>query len=99
MLGSFRLVVAPRELGKRGGDPDDLLLADLHAAAEPVMRRLGALAGAPGVGVDVHVEGLEPHRGDQVVPAGEDTRSLRTPDRLAAAEGHERGALGAEAPE
>ena len=93
MLGRLRLVIAARELAQRDRETGDLLLADLHAAPEAVVRRLGRLALDPRLDVDVHVERLQADGLDQLAAAGEHAGSLRAADRLAAAEDDERRAL------
>ena len=54
-------------------------------------------ASPPDLGVDVHVEHLEPRRLDQIAPADQQPGALRPADRLAARERHQIGALGDEA--
>ena len=93
MRGGLGGVVPPEKLAEGCHQPDDLLLADLHAPAEAVVRRLGALARDPVLDVDVHVERLESDGLDQLTATGEDARALRTTDGLPAAERDERGAL------
>ena len=98
-----RRIVGLHEAIERGQQADDLLLARLEAAADPVMRhaaQVGAvdqLGRRPGVGRHVHVELLQQRRGHEIAPAGEDAGGLRPAQRLAAGEGDEVGAHGDEA--
>ncbi len=85
MLGRLRLVIATRELAQRDRKTGDLLLADLHAAPEAMVRRLGRLVLDPRLDVHIHVERLQADGLDQLTAAREHARSLRAPDRLAAA--------------
>ena len=98
-------IVGLHEALQRDQKPDDLLLAGLEAAADPVMRDAAQVRAIdqtrrrPGIGCHVHVELLQQGRGHEIAPAGQDTGRLRAPQRLAAGERDEVDAHVDEAPQ
>ena len=84
---------------------DNLLLADLAGPADAVVRRPRQLVlvdqrcwRVPLLPVDIQIQVLKGRGGDEISPAAQNPRTLRPPQRLAAAEDHEVGAVGYEAP-
>ena len=100
--GDLRRLVTFEVSLERHQQPDDLLLARLHRAPDPVARdpRQGAAlqqaAAGPRRGQHVEVLVLERDRPDEVRPAGKEPRCLRAADGLATAERDKVGAGGDE---